>query len=73
MALFHAKQNGDLMPIAIQLYQKPAEDNPVNRCIADSNSIKTLLNVNIRYIKVAFFILPIYRCFYQVIRNINGC
>ena len=30
MALFHAKQNGDLMPIAIQLYQKPAEDNPVN-------------------------------------------
>jgi len=29
MALFHAKRNGDLLPLAIQLFQKPAADNPV--------------------------------------------
>lgn len=29
IALFHEKPNGDLMPIAIQLFQQPAENNPV--------------------------------------------
>jgi len=28
-ALFHAKKNGDLLPIAIQLFQEPTPDNPV--------------------------------------------
>lgn len=29
MALFHAKKNGDLLPIAIQLFQTLSEENPV--------------------------------------------
>ncbi|XP_065667156.1 polyunsaturated fatty acid 5-lipoxygenase isoform X2 [Hydra vulgaris] len=29
MALFHAKKNGDLIPIAIQLFQEPSSINPV--------------------------------------------
>jgi len=29
MALFYCNKNGDLMPLAIQLFQKPADDNPV--------------------------------------------
>lgn len=29
MALFHAKKNGDILPIAIQLFQTPSEDNPI--------------------------------------------
>ena len=29
MALFYVDKQGDLIPIAIQLFQKPAEDNPV--------------------------------------------
>ena len=30
MALFYVDKQGDLLPIAIQLFQDPAEDNPVN-------------------------------------------
>lgn len=30
MALFHSKEDGRLMPIAIQLFQKPSDDNPVS-------------------------------------------
>lgn len=30
MALFHAKENSELMAIAIQLFQQPAENNPVS-------------------------------------------
>lgn len=29
MALFHAKRNGDLLPLAIQLFQQPGPQNPV--------------------------------------------
>ena len=29
IALFHAKKDGRLMPIAIQLFQEPSETNPV--------------------------------------------
>ena len=29
LALFYAKRTGELLPIAIQLFQQPAEDNPV--------------------------------------------
>jgi len=30
MALFHDKPDGKLIPIAIQLFQKPSDDNPVS-------------------------------------------
>jgi len=30
-ALFYANTKGELLPIAIQLFPKPAEDNPVRR------------------------------------------
>lgn len=29
MALFYVNKESDLIPIAIQLFQEPAEDNPV--------------------------------------------
>ena len=29
LALFYTKKTGELLPIAIQLFQQPAEDNPV--------------------------------------------
>ena len=30
MALFYLNPDGDLMPLAIQLYQLPGDDNPVS-------------------------------------------
>ena len=32
LALFYARMDGTLIPLAIQLFQQAAEDNPVRKC-----------------------------------------
>ncbi len=40
MALFYVNKQEDLIPVAIQLFQEPAEDNPVNPAFPSWESIE---------------------------------
>lgn len=64
MALFHAKEDEKLMPIAIQLFQEPAPENPVSQIRKpkvkglghDSGSAGFILLLGLLYFLVVYFI-----------------
>lgn len=77
MALFFANDRKELMPIAIQLFQKPSDDNPVSS-LREIHMLLQIVNClcwktwQVHYVLLLMDIVY-YRFLYQVILSIPGC